>query len=254
MAQQSASFPSLRTSERRHNLVAWTILVLGIAISIVLTFGVRQRVEQDARSQFEAGARDILYRVQTEIGSYEEVLVGLSAFLGSKEKVGRAEFRRYVEGLDLRKRFPGFDNLNYAQVVPASELRRFEDSVRRDTSVHPEGYPNFSVVPSGVRSEYYVIVFIEPWEGSAASFGRDLFMTNPAVVRALARQRDTGEIATSGALIRIEGANRRVGLAMRLAVYRVGAPVGSVEERRLAFRGSVGAGYRVSAVMRSAVN
>src|SRR6266849_2591251 len=107
---------------QRHGLIAWLILALGIAASIALMIGVRKQVEQEARYQFEASARDVLYRVQSEIGSYEEVLVGLSALLGPKEGVSRAEFRRYVQGLDLPRRFPGFDNLNYAQVVPRSEL------------------------------------------------------------------------------------------------------------------------------------
>ena len=238
---------------QRHGLIAWLILALGLAVSIALTIGVRWQVEQEARYQFEADARDVLNRVQNEIGSYEEVLVGLSAFLGSKEQVTRAEFRRYVDGLDLGNRFPGFDNLNYAQVVPASELKRFMEGVRRDTSVHRAGYPEFSIIPPGQRPEYYVIVFIEPWERSTASFGRDLYVTNPDVLRALARQRDTGQIVTSGRLIRIEGANRHIGLAMRLAVYRPGATLDSVDARRAAFRGSVGAGYRISAVMRAAV-
>src|ERR1700704_2326614 len=143
MKSRQRSYPAaIQWLSQRHGLVAGTILVLGLALSVMLMIGVRQRVEQEARHHFEANARDVLYRVQTEIGSYEEVLVGLSAFLGSKEGVSRAEFRRYVEGLGLRRRFPGFDNLNYAQVVPRNELKRFEESVRRDTSVHPEGYPN----------------------------------------------------------------------------------------------------------------
>ena len=122
-----SSYPTvMQWLSQRHGAVAWLALVLGLALSVVLTVGVRQQVEQEARHQFEANARDVLYRVQTEIGSYEEVLVGLSAFLGSKEMVSRAEFRRYVEGLDLGRRFPGFENLNYAQIVPAGELRRFE--------------------------------------------------------------------------------------------------------------------------------
>ncbi|HEV8312401.1 MAG TPA: EAL domain-containing protein, partial [Burkholderiaceae bacterium] len=44
-----------------------------------------------------------------------------------------------------------------------------------------------------------------------------------------------------------------VGLAMRLPVYRVGMPQGSVEERRAAYLGSVGAGFRVAALMRDVV-
>src|SRR5256885_637591 len=125
MGTSSQIRATTRWLSQRHGLIAWLILTLGLALSIALMIGVRWQVEQEARYQFEASARDVLYRVQTEIGSYEEVLVGLSALLGSKEGVSRAEFRRYVQGLDLSRRFPGFDNLNYAQVVSRNELKRF---------------------------------------------------------------------------------------------------------------------------------
>jgi len=240
---------------QRQGFIAWGILALGLALSIALTIGVRKQVEQEARHRFEANARDVLYRVQTEVGSYEEVLVGLSAFLGSKEGVSRSEFRHYVAGLDLPKRFPGFDNLNYAQIVPDDELKRFEQSVRRDESVHKGGYPDFAVAPAGLRSDYHVIVFVEPWEKSPVAFGKDLNMI-PGVPASLARIRDTGEISTAGRLIRIVESDRRVrvGLAMRFAVYRSGAALDSIEARRAAFKGSVGAGYRIADVMRAAVS
>jgi hypothetical protein len=115
------------SSERRHALVAWVILALGLVASIALTIGVRYQVQQEANHQFEAASRDVLYRVQSEIGSYEEVLVGLSAFLRSKKHVSRAEFRRYVEGLDLNKRFPGFDASTMQRSyggMSCSDLRR----------------------------------------------------------------------------------------------------------------------------------
>src|ERR1700704_1592887 len=103
--QSASAAPIPNSSERRHALVAWVILASGLFVSIALTIGVRYQVQQEAKHQFEADSRDVLYRVQSEIGSYEEVLVGLSAFLGSKEHISRAEFRRYVEGLDLSWRF-----------------------------------------------------------------------------------------------------------------------------------------------------
>src|SRR5258708_27125847 len=161
---RSSSPAVMQWLSQRHGAVAWLVLVLGLALSIVLTVGVRQQVEQEAKHHFEGNARDVLYRVQTEIGSYEEVLVGLSAFLGSKECVNRAEFRRYVGGLDLSRRFPGFDNLNYAQAVPAEELNRFEESVRRDTSLLAHGHPDFSTTPAGRSQSHSSYLFFYPLE------------------------------------------------------------------------------------------
>src|SRR5262245_15691083 len=99
------------TSARFHIIVSWVLLIAGIARSIALGGAAHRQVEQEARLQFDDSVRDTLYRVRTEIGSYEEVLVGLGAFMGSKERVTRAEFRRYVDGLGLGRRFPGFENL-----------------------------------------------------------------------------------------------------------------------------------------------
>jgi len=53
---------------------------------------------------------------------------------------------------------------------------------------------------------------------------------------------------SSGRLLNV-GKDRSVGLAMRLAVYRNGAPVNTAEERRAAFIGTVGAGYNVRTLM-----
>src|SRR5690348_12318155 len=163
-----------RTSERRQSLVAWAILGVGALLSAGLGVATQYQLEQEARYQFESSARDVLYQVQAEIGSYEEVLVGLRAFMSSQERISRADFRRYVDGLDIRRRFPGFDSLNYARAVRQEDLQKFLDMVRKDTSLAPEGYPEFSIVPPGVREEYHVILFVEPWETSARSFGRDI--------------------------------------------------------------------------------
>jgi diguanylate cyclase (GGDEF)-like protein len=244
--------PVAPSADRRNLLISWLLLIAGVSLSVALGVSVHRQVEQQAQHRFEEASRETLYRIRSELGAYEEVLVGLSAFMSSKDGVTRAEFRRYVERLDLPRRFPGFENLNYAVAFPGSELKRFEDSVRRDATIHAGGYPGFAVNPPGAREEHHVIVFIEPWERSNASVGRDL-LAHPLARRILDRQRDTGQIASSGRLIRIEGSNQHVGMAVRLAVYSPGARLDSVEDRRAAFRGSVGAGFRVAAVMQAAV-
>ena len=240
----------VRLAERLQSSVAWAILAAGTVLSLALGFALHRQLEQETRFRFESDARELLYRVQEEIGAYEEVLVGLRAFIGSKETVSRAEFRRYVEGLDIGRRFPGFDSLNYAQVVHKDQLARFVEGVRRDRSVSAEGFPAFSVSPPGERDEYHVIVFVEPFAKFGSSFGRDV-AARASGTRAWAYLRDTGNISTSGRLVQIPGAEKR--LAMRLAVYKPGSRTDSEEARRAAFIGSVGAGYRIADLLRGAV-
>jgi signal transduction histidine kinase len=164
--------------------------------------------------------------------------------------------------LDLKNRYPGFDVVNYAVLVHAADKKRFEEAVRRDTSLDPRGYPGFAIKPSGDRSEYYVIVYVEPMRGYEFAFGLDTGV-NPAVedARALAaavrETRESGKLTSSGLPIRIKATadhKEYIGLAMRLGVYRSGMPLDTAEQRSAAFFGSVGAGFNVEKLMEGVLN
>jgi signal transduction histidine kinase len=186
-------------------------------------------------------------------------MYSLRALFASEDSVDRLRFHRFIKSLDLKHRYPGFDSLNYAAYLPAKDKKRFEDAVRRDTTFSPRGYPEFAIKPPGERSEYYVIVYLEPMAGYEFAFGLDIAV-NPAAAKperlltALLSARDSGELTASGQPLRIKRAKESIYLAMRLAVYRNGMPVDTVEQRRTAYVGSVGAGLDVENLMRGALN
>jgi signal transduction histidine kinase len=236
------------------------VLVLSIAFTLWLYAILGNAIESMARLRFERQASDIRYAIEARIHAYADVMYGLQALFAS-HNVDRAQFRRYVDSLDLKRRYPGYDVVNFAAYVPHEQKQRLEETVRRDDSIVPGGYPNFSIRPAGERDEYFVIVYMEPMAGFEFAFGLDLG-ANPAVdgassnaLRALQHSaRDTGLLTASGRPIRIRSRGKEyTGLAMRLAVYRGGMPLGSVEDRRKAYLGSVGAGLNVQELMRGVV-
>src|SRR5262249_9048170 len=125
--------------------------------------------------------------------------------------------------------------------------QKLEDEVRGDTSLDPRGYPDFKIRPPGVRAEQHVLIYLEPMEENRFAFGLDINVT-PAQIRAQTNARDTGALISSGRLLNV-GKDRSVGVGMRLAIYRSGAPVDTVEERRAAYLGTVGAGYNIRKLM-----
>src|SRR5205823_872096 len=135
-------------------------------------------------------------------------------------------------------RYPGFISLNYAAYVPAQDKKRFEETVRRDTSLSPLGYPEFAIKPPGERPEYYVIVYLEPMVDYEYAFGLDI-SANPAaadpekIAAAMRSGRDNGKLTSSAQPLRVkrvvERAKEAIYLAMRLAVYKKGMPVDTVE-------------------------
>jgi signal transduction histidine kinase len=240
-----------RTVSARQSLkrLVWPFVVAVVAVGLVLMLFVytRDDIERDARLRFERQAADALHIIDRRLNSYVGITYGLRALFSARDSVSRSEFHRYVESLDLGRNYPGFEVLNFARHVTSAGKRQFEDEIRRDVSVDPRGYPGFAIKPTGERPEYHVFVYLEPMKGNEFAFGLDIGMSG-APGRAIARQRDTGELFSSGRLLNV-GKDKFVGLAMRLAVYRSRAPVNSVEERRAAFIGTVGAGYNVRKLM-----
>src|SRR6266850_413772 len=229
----------------RSTLLPWLVLASGIPASFFLFTLIQDSVENIARLRFEREAKDANSIIESRLRSYNDVLYALRAVFASEEPIDRLRFHRFVESLDLKNRYPGFDALNYAAYVPAQDKRRFEELVRRDTSVDPRGYPQFAIKPPGERPEYYVIVYLEPMAGYEFSFGLDIAKSLPAadpekVAATLRSQRDSGKLIASGQPLRIKSQKKSVSeesvfLAMRLAVYGNGMPVDTVEGRRTAY-------------------
>ena len=249
-------------SMRPNLAVPALMLAIAIAGSLWLFVVIRDAVENVAQLAFERQASDTKHAIEARIHSYAEIMYGLQALLATSDSVSRRQFHRYVSSLDLKSRYPGYDVLNYAVHVTHVDKHQFEESVRRDASIEPQGYPNFKIRPPGDRAEYFVVVYVEPMAGFEFAFGLDL-AANPAVsgsdppaLTALQHYaRDTGALTASGRPIRIKARGREyTGLAIRLAVYRSGMPLASVDDRRAAYVGSVGAGFNVEELMKGVLD
>ncbi|HYD95346.1 MAG TPA: CHASE domain-containing protein [Noviherbaspirillum sp.] len=226
---------------------------LGFAVSVVLSLLVQQIVENEGLASFEYHVENAQLAVQNRVRSYMDVLRGANALFYTRDRVRREEFHAYVDELKLKDTFPGITNLNFARRVSAAEKKAFEAAVRADTGLAPAGYPGFEIKPAGERQEYHVVTYIEPMEANLVSFGFDIASTANGA-EALAIARDSGQLFSSGKLIRIQGPHQHFGLAMRMPLYRRGMPLDTVEQRRAAYYGSVGAGFDIQKLMLGAVD
>src|SRR5688572_12012834 len=187
----------------QRDLIPLLILLIGILASTSAFFVVRQVTEDVARLRFERQARDAVAVIDERIQFYSDILYGLRALFASQGPVNRLQFHRFVQSLDLKQRYPGFDVVNYAVYVRAEDRERFEESVRNDRSLDPKGYPNFRITPPGNRPGYYVLAYVEPMTGFEFAFGRDLGANPDAadaqpLVIALESARDSGRLTASG--------------------------------------------------------
>ena len=223
------------------------VLALALAATLMVYSICQQFVEREARLRFDNDSRSVEQQIAVRVRLYTDVLVTMRALFGEDANVSRAEFRDFVQGLDLQGRYPGFQTLNYAAYVRAPDLKAFEDAQRNDVVLQQAGIA-FSVHPPGTREGYDVLTYLEPLELNREAVGLDMDAL-PARHAALDMLRDSGQPLSSGRLIMDDRGARFVGLAMRMPVYHKAMPTATVEQRRRAYVGSVGAGIRVNDMM-----
>lgn len=228
------------------------IFVAGTALSIALGVSAHQEIGRSAQTRFDAAAFDLARKVEARFDDYIAVLIGLRARFNTSDSVTRSDFRDYVAGLNLASAYPGFQAVNYAPRVAANDKQAFEERVRGDAGLDAGVASGFSIKPPGGRDTYYPLIYVEPQGGNEKLLGNDLGAM-PDRGNALEQGRDTGGLVMSGRKVRIPGRESDIGLAMRLPVYRPRQPLDTLEQRRSAYIGSVGAGFSIAGMLSDVV-
>jgi diguanylate cyclase (GGDEF)-like protein/PAS domain S-box-containing protein len=209
---------------------AFAVLALNLILSVAAWQYTEELVGDEEAAKFKyrvAQASDALDRgIQDNIN----LLTGLRGLFIASEDVNREEFRLYLSGFNLARRYGGVRAVSYAVRVPASAKEVFERRVRRD-------YPEYAVKPPGPRDEYIAVEFMEPLSGNEVALGLDL-AADPVRARDIMRARDTGEPVGSSAFAATIDPNQ-ISFAVRLAIYGKDLGARTITQRRDAFRGIV---------------
>jgi diguanylate cyclase (GGDEF)-like protein/PAS domain S-box-containing protein len=228
---------------------AYVVLSVGLLLSFAAAYLAARHVEREAQLKFEGTVSDWPDAIEARIRAYADILLGIRGMYIAADAVSRAEFRSYLNSLDLRRRYPGVQVIHHGERITATQRAAFEHEVRSDTSIEPRGYPGFAIKPPGERAEYVVVRYVEPMAGNEAALGLDL-SGDPVRLAALERTRDSGQLTASGTIALANDPKRHPGFAMRLPVYRPGMPTDTVAQRREAFTGVISASFVVIDLMR----
>ena len=227
-----------------NSLIPAAVLLIGIVLSVIASRSAREETSHTARLRFETTAANATVQFERRFAAYFEVLAGVRALFNTVDDVSHEDFRRYSQDLALKRNFPGFQVLNYAPFVAGDAKESFEDAMRHDSFL-PHGV-RFAIYPPGTRDGYYPFTLLEPLAENQQYLGKDIAAT-PAARATLELARDTGKVSAN--VVRPQGTSGEIGLAVRLPIYRVDMPAETVEQRRAAYRGSVGAGIWINEIL-----
>ena len=234
-----------RFSRSLKTAFAWAVLASGALASVLASLHVRQVIEQDRVRQFAFNCDQVALKVQEHLDAYALILRGGAGLFAASDTVRRDAWHAYVETLRANGSIPGVQGIGFAQVIPPEQLTAHIERVRG------QGFPEYSVSPPGTRPLYTSILYLEPFRGrNLRAFGFDMY-AEPVRRAAMDQARDTGEAALSGKveLVQETDSDIQPGTLMYFPVYRNGAPIDTLEQRRAALLGWVYSPYRMKNLM-----
>jgi signal transduction histidine kinase/CHASE1-domain containing sensor protein len=226
----------------------WMGLLLSTLVALSFYAETSKSIEHDANERFSNLARIAQNSIGAHVKSYADLLRSTASAFELTGVINRQQFHRYVDSLDLPAHFPAIETINYASFLTENERPALEAAMRREDHQGADGYPAFHIFPAGQRPTYSVLTLLEPINRVSHRFGADI-AADTAGARAVEASRDAGAFINSGKPIRMSAKPDMVGVAMRIPVYRKGAPVSTLAERRAAFIGSVGIGFDLQTLL-----
>ncbi|WP_395020100.1 PAS-domain containing protein [Dongia sp.] len=210
----------------------------GAAIAALVFFASDlNRRSHDIR-QFNELIQSATEELQKRIGTYTDILRGGASMFAASDGITRSEWEVYVNSIDLLGRYPGVYSMGLVVPVRHADLNAFRDYMRDD------GLPLFTArpVPGGVLGvdEHFLIIREGPESLRRSPVGLDLG-SEPKRRSAAIAARDFGVPTMSHSVMLATDGGQRQGFVLFVPSYWAHRPVGTVAERRAAFRGWINA-------------
>ncbi len=202
---------------------------------------------QEEQARFERVTDAWRSTLVNAIAERTAVLRGAAGFWRTVPSAHREDWKSYLDGLNLRARFPDIDAMALILHVPAArwttEEDRLRDAIVSTLTIHPKGDDG---------SDAFVVTHVEPHDRMHQILGFNLAAEARRKAAAEAA-RDSGQPVMTDPL-RLLTTNKTSADALIFApVYRPFFPIETVEQKRHALRGWVAMGLHVSTLLNGIV-
>ncbi|MYN05514.1 PAS domain S-box protein [Pseudoduganella sp. DS3] len=235
---------------RIHGYLAF---IVGICVTVWVCMFVIDVQDRQTSETFQRDTQKISRDTQVRLQTYFDMLLSIKGVFAVDDDVSRLEFTRYVRELDLKRRYPGFQAIQFVRRVPAAQLEAYTARIRADDSLQSGGYPDYKVHPSSVRREHFLIEYNEPMKGNENAFGLDLAALPPHF-QALQLGKVTGRVVATERITLVQDNSGQPGFVARAPIYKRGASLLTEAERDAALVGFVAIVFRVNDLMSEVID
>lgn len=226
------------------------VFAIGTALTLGLVQHLQHRADQERQASIASDSALVTSEIRERLRAHAQFLRGIRALVSAHPNLTPNEWQDFSRHLQVEKGMAGIQAYGFAPLVPRGQQDAFVAAMRRlpthgTFDIHPRATEAATALP---------IIYLAPETPvSTQAIGYNL-SSESRRADAVEQARDRDDIVLSGRteLVTEEFTeSRQPGLLMVLPVYRSGMPLGSVDERRLAFIGVVYAAYRIHDFMQS---
>lgn len=178
--------------------------------------------------------------IKEKLRTYEDILRASVGLFSASDSVTRSEWKQFIDIFEIPSRYPGVQAIGYAEKVNLKDLQSHVDRLRSD------GVAGYHLYPSGERSVYYSIRYIEPATiDNKKAIGFDLY-SEVRRQKAMDLARDSGKVALSDMLTIVQDnpSRQNPGFIMVAPLYERNKNPENSNERRDQNKGFIYAPFR----------
>ena len=222
-----------------------TVFIVGLAASGLTTYQVARIAEEKDRDRVVHIFGQVHDAIDARLSTYIAMLRAGAGFVSAQDGiVSRAEFKRFVDQLQVAAHYPGIQGIGFTAQLT-------DDGGDPHEALAELGVPDLPLSPPGQRDEIHAIVHLEPLDlRNQAALGYDMY-SEPVRREAMQRARDTARPAASGRVQLVQEIDDQVqaGFLIYVPVYRGGTAPFTVAERRKRLIGFVYSPFRADDLM-----
>ncbi|MRW92867.1 EAL domain-containing protein [Duganella sp. FT80W] len=223
----------------RVSLAAILTLITGFAVTGLLFVAVSALEYSKLELSFQQRGHMRTAAIRRGLDDALELVTTLNGLFKSVGVPNREQFADFTR--PLLERYPFVQAFNFHRVMDDEQARRHQAAMQAQ-------YPGFRLHDAGqqalgTRRQHIIVDYLEPLEGNEAAFGLDV-ASLPPMARAIADAVDHGQPRTTP-LMRLEQERAmQQGFVMMIPLYRAGADLSTVAQRRAAWIGNTSAVIR----------
>jgi signal transduction histidine kinase/DNA-binding response OmpR family regulator/integral membrane sensor domain MASE1 len=209
------------------------VLMVGWTFTGAVCFWLGDVRQDHDREQLLALVKQKQGDIRQNLGLFENALRGASQFLSASPRIDRDLWRIYITRLHLLERLPVGGTMGISVPLESGELARFTREQRR---IEPTFRIHASAGADRLDPETHLInLAVEPHEINPQAVGVDL-ATDSRRWSAILTSRDTGDPTMCRSTRVSRFGKKQRAFAMYAPIYRDGAPIDTVEQKRAAIR------------------